>query len=62
MSSSEPRIWVLIKLSATAYTVKGSATGDFGGGSLEPLMRWLGSQWPGATLGAPNCPEPPGAR
>ena len=36
-------------------------TGDFGGGALEPPRRWLGSHWPGFTLGVPSCPGPPGA-
>ena len=35
--------------------VKGSEIGDFGGGELEQLRPWLGSQWPGATLGVPSC-------
>ena len=35
--------------------VKSSGIGDFGGGWLEQLRRWLGSQWPGPTLGVPSC-------
>eukprot|EP00964_Phaeocystis_antarctica_P013658 scaffold7495_cov53-Phaeocystis_antarctica.AAC.2 len=43
------------------YMVEGSGIGDFGGGSLEPPRRWLGSQWLGLALGVQSCPEPPGA-
>ena len=41
--------------------VKGSEIGGFGGGSLEQLRPWLGSQWPWATPGVPGCTGPPGA-
>ena len=35
--------------------------GDFGGGSLEQLRPWRGSQWPRPASGVPSCTKPPGA-
>eukprot|EP00964_Phaeocystis_antarctica_P145243 scaffold111252_cov63-Phaeocystis_antarctica.AAC.1 len=44
-----------------AWMVKRSQIGSFGGGSVEHPRHWLGAQWAGLFLGAPSCPEPPGA-
>ena len=41
--------------------VNGSEIGGFGGGWLEQPRQWQGAQWAGLFIGAPSCPEPPGA-
>ena len=40
---------------------KRGGIGGFGGGALEHLRQWLGSQWPGPALGVPSCLEALGA-
>eukprot|EP00964_Phaeocystis_antarctica_P027194 scaffold15318_cov36-Phaeocystis_antarctica.AAC.2 len=46
---------------AHTWMARRSGIGDLGGGWLEHSRQWLGSQWPGLTVGVTRCPEPPGA-
>ena len=42
-------LWVLQR--RNAWIVKGSEMGDLGGGSFKHTRQWLGTQWPGVSLG-----------
>ena len=44
---AQARYHLVQGVTAVHLAVKRSEIGDFGGGSLEPLRRWLGAQWPG---------------
>ena len=61
MCARKSRVQLASKREISAWMVKRSEIGGFGGGWLEQPRQWLGAQWAGLFLGVPSCPEPPGA-